>query len=526
MVTHQPDGTAPRGRAVMVLGCTSGAGKSWIATALCRWAARQGLRVAPFKAQNMSNNARVVPTADGHWGEIGSAQYFQALAAGVAPAVQHNPLLLKPEADTRSQVVWMGQVDPALSALPWAQRAQPMRDLIWPQMRDTLQSLRAQHDLVVIEGAGSPAEINLMDTDFVNLRVARAAQARCILAVDIDRGGAFAHLYGTWALIPEADRALLAGFVLNRFRGDASLLHPGPEQLQQLTGVPTLAVLPMLRGHGLPEEDGAWLDAPAPVGAAGRSVPTVVVLAYPRISNLDEFTLLAQHSGCRMRWARCAADCVGADWLVLPGSKHSLADLAWMRQHGLDAAVAQHAEAGRPVLGICGGLQMLGEAIVDPDGLEGGSGDAADAPHLHDAPGLGLLMLVTRFTAPKTVRPCNGVFGAVPTGPFAGLQGVAAHGYEIHLGQTVPHADAAVADAALPVLWGQAGQPLGWCHPKGHVMGLYAHGLLEDPQLLHALWPTRAGVASAGYEQVFDRLADHLNAHFTPGSLQALCGLD
>jgi adenosylcobyric acid synthase len=285
----------------MVLGTTSGAGKSWLATALCRWYARRGLKVAPFKAQNMSNNARVV---DG--GEIGSAQYFQALAARAVPEVRMNPLLLKPERDTHSQVVLMGQVSEELSALPWRGRS----ERVWPQIARALDELRAENDVVVIEGAGSPAEINLMASDIVNMRIARHAQARCLLATDIDRGGAFAHLYGTWALLPEADRSLLRGFVLNKFRGDASLLAPAPQQLQELTGVPTVATLPMWWQHGLPEEDGVFDDRstftptlgtgvsslPAGGALASRGGPsalgasgTVAVVAYPRISNLDEF---------------------------------------------------------------------------------------------------------------------------------------------------------------------------------------------------------------------------------------------
>ncbi|MEO0002417.1 MAG: hypothetical protein RLZZ22_109, partial [Pseudomonadota bacterium] len=240
----QVEPTSQHAKCVMVLGTSSGAGKSWLATALCRHYARQGLKVAPFKAQNMSNNARVV-AAPGGSGEIGSAQYFQALAARAEPEVRMNPLLLKPEADTRSQVVMLGQVDAELSAMPWRGRSEQ----VWPRIAQALDDLRAEYDVIVIEGAGSPAEINLMASDIVNLRVARAADARCLLVTDIDRGGAFAHLYGTWALLPEADRERIAGFVLNKFRGDAALLAPAPEQLEQLTGVPTVATLPMWWQH-------------------------------------------------------------------------------------------------------------------------------------------------------------------------------------------------------------------------------------------------------------------------------------
>eukprot|EP01036_Dinobryon_divergens_P043669 gene43669-58165_t len=291
----------------MVLGTTSGAGKSWLTTALCRQYARQGLKVAPFKAQNMSNNARVV---DG--GEIGSAQYFQALAAQAEPEVRMNPLLLKPEADTRSQVVLLGQVNEALSSMPWRGRSLH----VWPQIVAALDALMAENDVVVIEGAGSPAEINLHASDIVNMRVALHARARCLLVSDIDRGGAFAHLYGTWALLPAEERALIHGFVLNKFRGDASLLAPAPQMLQDLTGVPTVATLPMWWQHGLPEEDGVFDDKTRAAGFVSR---TVAVIAYPRISNLDEFQPLKNVPGVRLVWARSPADCAGADWLVLPG---------------------------------------------------------------------------------------------------------------------------------------------------------------------------------------------------------------
>jgi cobyric acid synthase len=316
-------------RAVMVLGTTSGAGKSWLATALCRWYARRGLKVAPFRAQNMSNNARVVPGLEGRLGEIGSAQYFQALAARAAPDVRMNPVLLKPERDTASQVVLMGEVRADLAGLPWHDRSA----LLWPHARNALHALQAAHDVVVIEGAGSPAEINLRHSDYVNMRTALAADAACLLVSDIDRGGAFAHLYGTHQLLAPDEQRLLRGFVLNRFRGDARLLEPGPSQLQQLTGVPTLAVLPMWRGHGLPEEDGVFDDTPSGDADGLR----ISVIAPPRISNLDEFQPLRHLSGVRLRWARTPAALADADWIVLPGSKHTSSDLAWLRPAGARA---------------------------------------------------------------------------------------------------------------------------------------------------------------------------------------------
>ncbi|MDQ7744121.1 cobyric acid synthase [Hydrogenophaga pseudoflava] len=483
---------------VMVLGTTSGAGKSWLTTALCRHYARQGLKVAPFKAQNMSNNARVVAGAAGRQGEIGSAQYFQSLAAKAEPDVRMNPLLLKPEADTRSQVVLLGEVSRELSDMPWRGRS----DKVWPHITAALDALREENDVVVIEGAGSPAEINLHASDIVNMRVARHAQARCLLVTDIDRGGAFAHLYGTWALLPEDERALIKGFVLNKFRGDASLLAPAPQMLQELTGVPVVATLPMWWQHGLPEEDGVFDDR---TRAAGAVKTTIAVIAWPRISNLDEFQPLRNVPGVRLVWARTPADCAGADWIVLPGSKATAADLAWLRQQGLDQAVAAHAAQGGAVLGLCGGLQVLGEALIDTHGIDG------------NAPGLGLLPLVTAFDADKTVCRTAATFGELG-GAWQALSGVTATGYEIHHGQTAQHpAMAAKGDIAREVMPG-----LAWQNAAGNVLGCYLHGLFEDPAVLRALF----GATVPTLETVFDGLADFLEQHVGPGVLDALIHKD
>ncbi|WP_086927087.1 cobyric acid synthase [Acidovorax carolinensis] len=486
----------------MVLGTTSGAGKSWLTTALCRYYSNLGLKVAPFKAQNMSNNARVVEGIDGAWGEIGSAQYFQALAANARPEVRMNPLLLKPEADTHSQVVLMGQVSAELTAMPWRGRSEK----VWPQIAAALDALRADNDVVVIEGAGSPAEINLHASDIVNMRVARHAQARCLLVTDIDRGGAFAHLYGTWALLPEDERALIHGFVLNKFRGDAALLAPAPQMLQQLTGVPTVATIPMQWQHGLPEEDGVFDDRSV---AAGVVTKTIAVIAYPRISNLDEFQPLKNMQGVRLQWVRSPADVALLqlrDWIVVPGSKATAADLAWLRAQGLDSAIAAHAGRGGAVLGVCGGLQMLGEALIDPEGIDG------------NGPGLGLLPLVTVFEPAKTVRHTEARFGQLADGPWAALSGVPVAGYEIHHGQTAQHtAMAAKGDVARAAIPG-----LAWQNRAGNVLGLYLHGLFEDSAALQALFATSGNAPVRTLDAVFDGLADALQAHFAPGVLQSL----
>lgn len=495
----QPQPGQRQALCVMVLGTSSGAGKSWLATALCAWYRRQGWRVAPFKGQNMSNNARVVATPEGGYGEIGSAQYFQALAAGVAPDVRMNPLLLKPEADTRSQVVLLGQVDAALSALPWRERSAH----VWPAIAASLDALRASYDVVVIEGAGSPAEINLSASDVVNMRVARhcrdgGSQVHALLVADIDRGGAFAHLYGTWALLPEQDRALIHGFVLNKFRGDARLLSPAPEMLRERTGVPVVATIPMLPAHGLPEEDGVFDDRPtgaahaAGGGALGAGL-RVAVIAYPRISNLDEFEPLKTVPGLRLSWARSAAEVQEADWIILPGSKATSADLRWLRAQGLDAAIARHAARGKPVLGICGGLQMLGESLIDLD------------DPLGNQPGLGLLALVTVFEAQKTVQRGPYRLGALQ-GAWQALSGVDVTAYEIHQGQSRPYPAMLESGHRLQ----EALPGLAWANGEGQVLGCYLHGLFENTSVLQALF----GAQAQGLEAVFARLGDGVDVWF------------
>jgi adenosylcobyric acid synthase len=516
-------------RFLMVWGTSSGAGKSWLATALCRLAAREGLRVRPFKAQNMSNNARVVAGPDGEGAEIGAAQYFQALAARARPSVDMNPVLLKPERDTASQVIVHGRVDAAMSRQGWIER-QPA---VAAAARASLARLAAQADLVVIEGAGSPAEINLAPHDVPNLATARWARElgllRSLLVSDIDRGGAFAHLYGTWALLPDDLRPTLSGHVLNRFRGDAALLPPGPAMLQALTGVPVVGVIPMLPDPLLPEEDGlfdvGWnerfaVDAPSrrQAGAAARAPGDeirIAIVCAPHISNLDEFAPLRRVPGVRLAWVRTADALAGADWIVLPGSKQVSGDLAWLRANRLDEAIARHAAAGGAVLGLCGGLQMLGEAIVDPDGHDGEAGV--------DGPGLGLLPLVTRFE--RTKRVCAGRvrFDAIEPiepieaidaggdaragsggGPWSRWAGLEVDGYEIRCGRTVPHPSMAPPRVALR---DALGEPIGW--QSGGVLGLYAHGLFESPAVLRAMF----GATVPTLDDDLDRLADVIATH-------------
>ena len=416
----------------MIMGCTSDAGKSLLVAALCRAYADRGLHVAPFKAQNMSNNAAVTP--DG--AEIGRAQYLQALAARVTPEARHNPVLLKPSADTFSQVVVMGRFDPVMTAAPWMDRG----PRLWPVVRDALNSLIADSDLVVIEGAGSPAEVNLRATDIVNMRVALECGADVYLVADIDRGGAFAHLLGTWMCLEPAERALIRGFVLNKFRGDPALLGNAMDWLEEQTSVPTVAIVPMLRHH-LPEED-AFHHAAVPVAGDVN----IGLVLYPYASNFDEFDPLLHEPGVTLVPVREAGPLDGFDALVLPGSKNTAASLRYLRGSGLGEELGRAASAGIPIIGVCGGMQLLGHRIEDPHGLEGG-----------DLDGLGLLDVTTTLAADKTTRQVE-----VPWG------GASLLGYEIHHGRTT----------AGPLAREHLPGGLGW--EQGAVRGVYVHGLFEN----------------------------------------------
>ena len=461
-------------------GVSSGAGKSLVACGLCRSLARRGLRVAPFKAQNMSNNARVV---DG--GEIGTAQWLQALAAGVVPDVRMNPVLLKPESDVRSQVVVNGRVDHALTAAPWRGRSEQL----WPSVVEAFESLRADVDVVVIEGAGSPAETNLWGDDIVNMAVAELADAPVLLVADIDRGGAFAHLYGTWSLLPPRWQRRVDGFLLNKFRGDASLLDPAPADLEARTGVPTVGVVPWI-DHDLPDEEGPSRRS------RPRSGRRVALVCGPYASNLDEFTALQQVADVRLIGDR--GSLAEADLVILPGSKHAARDLAWLRATGLAGQVAAAVAQGVPVLGICGGLQMLGLRIDDPGAVEGA------------AEGLGLLPIVTTYSPDKRTVRSRAQFARLPEA-WDWLSGRGAGGYEIRHGHSRPVDDAAECCTVAPD---------GLAFAAGNVLGVYLHGLFESPDVLEAF----AGRRPEPLDAVFDHLADALDTHLDQRWLAARVG--
>ncbi|HEX9307784.1 MAG TPA: cobyric acid synthase, partial [Anaeromyxobacter sp.] len=398
---------------IMVQGTASSVGKSLVVTGLCRLFRRAGLRVAPFKAQNMALNAAVA--ADG--GEIGRAQAVQADAAGIDPTVDMNPILLKPEGDSRSQVVVLGKPSGSMTAADYHRHKPELRSVV----REALARLRARFDVVVIEGAGSPAEVNLKDRDLVNMDVAKAAGARVLLVGDIDRGGVFAAFVGTMELLPPEERALVGGFLVNKFRGDPRLLDSGLDFLRERTGVPVVGVLPYLRGLRIADEDSVSLDHRRRTRRAAPGELELAIVRLPRIANYDEFDALEHEPGVVVRYVDRPEELRGADLVVLPGSKSTAPDLRWLRASGVADELGARAARGDPILGVCGGCQMLGRAVLDPDGVESDEAEAA---------GLGLLPIVTRFRREKTTarvraRPLAmllGAGGAVEVGEVGGYE--------------------------------------------------------------------------------------------------------
>src|SRR4051794_30171826 len=392
----------------MVQGTASHAGKSTLVTALCRILRQDGLRVAPFKAQNMALNSFVA--AEG--GEIGRSQALQAEAAGLDPSIDMNPILLKPEGDARSQVVVSGHPIGSMAAGEYQRRKLEF----WPTVTAALDRLRNQFDVVVAEGAGSPAEINLKHADLTNMRIARYANAPVLLVGDIDRGGVFAALFGTLELLDPDERALVRGFAINKFRGDRAILAPGLDMLRERTGVPCLGVLPFLRGLDLPEEDSLGLEpthTDSPAFADDEQAVDIAVVRLPRIANFDDFAPLQAEPGVRVRYVESGEALGQPDLAIIPGTKTTMADLAWLRESGLADALCRLAASGTPIVGICGGYQMLGRTILDPNGSE------SSVPSML---GLGLLPVDTVF---EPVKRTVQVRGRVLTdsGPFAAAAG-------------------------------------------------------------------------------------------------------
>jgi adenosylcobyric acid synthase len=488
---------------LMVQGTSSSVGKSLLTAALCRSFARQGARVAPFKAQNMSNNAAVC--ADG--AEIGRAQALQAIAAGIEPTADLNPILLKPEADSRSQVVVLGKAWRTLQAGSFYRR----KEELWPVVTGALDRLRSQYDLIIIEGAGSPVELNLRPLDVANMALALHAKAPVLLVGDIDRGGVFAQLLGTLWLLAPAERKLVRGLVVNKFRGDPALFQDGVRMLEERGGAPVLGVVPHVRGLNLPEEDAVALETVSPRAAAAIDI---AVIKLPHIANFDDFDPLRAAPGVAVRFVQQAAALGSPHAVILPGTKSTIADLLWLREQGLATAIGNLAERGTAVVGICGGYQMLGRVIRDAHRVE--------SDH-EQAFGLGLLPVWTNFASAKSTSQ---VHARITSGPgwIQQLAGQEVTGYEIHMGRT---------QGCQPWLEitrraddpNQVGD--GAASPDGRIWGCYLHGLFANAPL-RRLWLASLMPAAGGNDEgpslhgELDRLANAVEGALDMPRIQAI----
>ena len=427
---------------IMIQGTMSNAGKSLVCAGLCRILRQDGYRVAPFKSQNMALNSFI--TKDG--GEMGRAQVVQAEAAGIEPDVRMNPILLKPTTDVGSQVIVAGQVQGNMRAMEYYRRK---REYI-PAILEAYNSLASEYDIIVIEGAGSPAEINLKQEDIVNMGLAKLVDAPVLLVGDIDRGGVFAQLYGTVALLEDEERARIKGTVVNKFRGDRSILEPGIQILEQLCGVPVAGVIPYT--HVDIDDEDSLTERFARI--TERKLLDIAVIRLPRISNFTDFAPLERYANVSLRYVERVSDLHSPDMILLPGTKSTIADLKWLRQSGLEAAILKAASAGTLVFGICGGYQMLGRRVSDPDQVE--------AAGITEIQGLGLLDMDTVFLGEKVQTQVTGTFDGV-TGMLSGLNGMSYTGYEIHMGRS---------QEKLPPLQG-----------RGNVYGSYIHGIFDAPDV-------------------------------------------
>ena len=483
---------------LMVQGTTSDAGKSLLVTALGRWLKRQGVRVVPFKPQNMALNSAV--TADG--GEIGRAQAVQAQACGLPPHVDMNPILLKPNSDIGAQVIVSGRAIGNMNAVGY----QDYKRIARAAVLDAYRRLGERYQAILVEGAGSPAEINLRARDIANMGFAEAVDCPVILIADIDRGGVFAHLVGTLALLSESEQARVKGFVINRFRGDISLLQSGLDWLTAHTGKPVVGVLPYLKGLHLEAEDAVDREQADKTGAGLR----LLVPLMPRISNHTDLDPLRLHPGVDLRFIGAGDAIPPADLILLPGSKSVAADLAWLRSQGWAEAIARHLRYGGKLIGVCGGFQMLGRAIHDPLGLEGEPGTTA---------GLGWLDMETRLAAEKRLTNSRGYLTLE-----LNSSKTAVTGYEIHAGVT---SGPALARPALQLADG----PDGAISADGQILGTYLHGLFEHPDACDALlaWAGLDRPQSRDYAELreadIERLADAVETHLDTATLGRLLGL-
>ncbi|AKH64743.1 MULTISPECIES: cobyric acid synthase [Photorhabdus] len=489
---------------LMLQGTASDVGKSILVAGLCRIFVQDGYRCAPFKSQNMALNSGI--TANGE--EMGRAQIFQAEAAGIEPDVRMNPILLKPTSDCKAQVVLMGKVACSMNAVEYHQ----YKPRLQQQICEVFHSLAREYDVMVLEGAGSPAEINLRDRDIVNMGMAEMVDAPVLLVADIDRGGVFAAIYGTLALLLPEEKARIKGVIINKFRGDISLLQPGIEQIEALTGVPVLGVMPWLN-IDLEDEDGVALQTGKYDGAAEKALD-IAVVRLPYIANFTDFNALAMQPDVRLRYVTQPSELQSSDLIILPGSKNTLGDLRWLRQNGFADALLTAHQSGIPVIGICGGYQMLGKRIID--GVESG---------IDQMDGLGLLDVETRFAHEKVTTRVNGSCLAALPGLLSDCIEQPVRGYEIHMGSSLLGADA-TPFACITDRNGQSGSWFdGAVNREGSVMGSYIHGLFDSTHftraLLNALRLRKGLMAYQGdtldyahYKQIqFDLLAEAMREH-------------
>ncbi|HSH05027.1 MAG TPA: cobyric acid synthase [Anaerolineae bacterium] len=491
-------------KTLMIQGTTSSAGKSLLTTALCHLFARRGHRVAPFKAQNMSNNAAVCP--DG--AEIGRAQAVQAVAAGLQPTATMNPILIKPE-HGRAQLILMGRPWQTLTPRDYGQTKQTL----WQTATNALDTLRAQYDLVIIEGAGSPVELNLKENDIVNMAIARYANSPVLLVGDIDRGGVFAQLLGTLWLLPPAERALVRGLVVNKFRGDMSLFTAGVTILEEKGEIPVLAVLPYLHNLAIPEEDAVSLDTLTSAQPTATTTD-IAIIHLPCIANFDDFDPLGQEPAVSLRYITHPDQLGHPHAIILPGTKSTIADLNWLRQTGLADAITHHANQGTPIVGICGGYQMLGQSIRDDEGVEGETAVV---------PGLDLLPITTRFYPHKQTHRVTAVpiYNNHPAWLPHNQQPLT--GYEIHMGHTTtttPWLHLTRPDNPTPVADGATSH-------NGRIWGCYLHGLFANDHFRHH-WLTSLGWEPTTlptpdlFAASLTRLADTIETHFDMTQLEKI----
>ncbi|MGE5217174.1 MAG: cobyric acid synthase [Chloroflexota bacterium] len=488
-------------KTLMVQGTGSSVGKSMLVTALCRVFKQEGFKVAPFKAQNMSLNSYV--TADG--GEIGRAQAVQAEAAGIAPTVEMNPILLKPEADNRSQVIIRGKVANTIAAADFLR----LKTELWTAITESVDRLRNAFDLVVIEGAGSPAEINLKDRDLVNMKVALYCNSPVLLAADIDRGGIFAAFVGTMELLEPKEKVLVKAFIVNKFRGDVSLLMPGLDWLEQRTGVPVAGVIPYFHDIHIAEEDSLTLEKRRALKNRTGFDLDIAVIALSHIANFDDFDPLEREPAVRLRYVEAGDDLGEPNLIILPGTKSTVADLRCLRAAARDREIIRQAAQGTPVIGICGGYQMLGSTIHDPDRIEAATPITA---------GLSLLPVSSRFFPMKSTHQIRARV-AQNRGILVRAEGAEIRGYEIHMGQTTGGAN---IDHPFELIE-RSSQPCatfdGSLSADGNVMGTYFHGLFHNDEFRHAILSELAArkgrafsplTADFSLDQQYDRLAVHV----------------